>query len=207
MSLAWPDDARSQGPNQAASRGLDFSFHMRRLCQDMVDRLDAFEHIDLARVAIGFCQARKNTRHGLYATLTPMRFAGGKEHTVRHGRRWGVQRLTDASGQEMLYILNFYLPRFFQQSLEDKLATVTHELWHISPRFNGDIRRHGGRYFAHGSGGDHDEVALRLARRWLALGPPSVVFDFLRHDFAGLHARYGGVFGRKIPSPKLYPVE
>ena len=41
--------------------------------------------------------------------------------------------------------MSFYLPRFCDQSLDEKLSTVMHELWHISPAFDGDIRRLPGR--------------------------------------------------------------
>ena len=66
-------------------RGLDFTFHMRRLCQDMVARLAELRHIDMERVAVGFTQNRRPSRYGLYAALTPLRFAGGQRYTVRRG--------------------------------------------------------------------------------------------------------------------------
>ena len=121
------------GDKDARPAGFDFTLHMRRLCEDMTDRLPELRHIDLSRVAISFSQARKNTRHGVFASLTPMRFADGRTHTVRRGRKWGVQRLQAASGREMLYILNFCLPRFLDLPFGEKLTTVVHELWHISP--------------------------------------------------------------------------
>ena len=54
-------------------------------------------------------------------------------------------------GVEMMYILKFYLPRFQNESFEEKLTTIFHELWHISGDFNGDIRRHAGRCYVHTS--------------------------------------------------------
>lgn len=198
--------ARS-GRRAAPLAGFDFTLHMRHLCEDVVGRLAELRHVDLSHVAIGFAQARRNTDHGLYATLTPMRFAGGRPTMVQDGKRWGMQRLVDESGREMLYILSFYLPRFLQRGFHEKLTTIMHELWHIAPEFNGDIRRHGGRFFAHGRGGDHETQAQRLAQKWLALGPPEDLYDFLRLDYRELRQRHGLVFGRKIPSPKLLPLE
>lgn len=199
MSTARHEDGRAVG--------FDFTLHMRRLCEDMTDRLAELRHIDLSRVAIAFCQARKNTRHGVYASLTPMRFAQGHAHTIRRGRKWGVQRLEDASGREMLYILTFYLPRFLDLPPDEKLTTIVHELWHISPEFNGDVRRYAGRYYAHSASGDHDQHAARLARQWLAAGPPRPLYAFLHSSFRQLHQQHGGIFGRKIPTPKLFPVD
>ena len=180
---------------------------MRRLCDDMVGRVPELRHIDLARVAISFCQARKNVRHGMYASLTPMRFAGGRIHTIRRGRKWGIQRLHGEADREMLYILSFYLPRFLQLGLREKLTTVMHELWHIGPRFDGDVRRYDGRCHTHSASGEHDTQAARLVDHWLSLGPPGHVHEFLHHNFQELASRHGGIFGRKITAPKLFPVE
>ena len=187
--------------------GFDFTAHVRRLCDDMIARVDLLRHIDMDRLALSFCQARKSTPHGMYASLTPMRFAEGRQHTTRRGRKWSVQRLHDESGREMLYILNFYLPRFLELPFREKLTTVAHELWHVSPKFNGDVRRYPGRCFAHGaSQKQYDAQVERLVERWLAAGPPDSVCEFLRHSFRELLVHHGRVIGRKIPTPKLIPV-
>lgn len=187
--------------------GFDFTRHIRRLAEDMVVRLPDLRHIDFSRVAVCFCQTRKNVGHGMFASLTPMRFAGGSEYTIRRGRKWMVQRLYDESGREMLYILRFYLPRFLDLPLREKLTTVVHELWHVNPEFNGDLRRHRGRCYAHGaSQKQYDARVGRLVDAWLALEPPESLYDFLRQDFAELARRHGRVYGLKIPTPKLVEV-
>ena len=204
-----PVVSRRQAPGGGASRaGFDFTRHMRNLCGDMVARLGQLQHIDLDRVAVSFRQTRKAVSHGVYASLTPMRFDGGRMHAIRRGRKWGMQRLMDESGREILYVLSFYLPRFLDLPLREKLNTVVHELWHISPRFNGDLRRFGGRCYAHGSSAArYDAQVERLVERWLSLSPPESVHHFLRHNFADLDRRHGGIYGRKISTPKLFPVD
>ena len=80
----------------------------------------------------------------------------------------------------MLYILNFYLPRFLDLPLDEKLTTVAHELWHIGPRFDGDLRRFRGRCYAHsGSQRKYDAQVKRLVAAWLAAAPPAGMFEFL----------------------------
>ena len=181
---------------------------MRRLCDDMVRRLPDLGHIDLAQVAFRFCQTRNAASHGMYASLTPMRFAGGSRHTVRRGRKWTLQRLVDKSGREMLYILSFYLPRFLDRGFRHKLTTVMHELWHISPQFDGDLRRYGGRCYAHtASQKQYDAHVEQLVDRWLSLDPPESVYDFLRCNFRDLTHRHGKVYGVKISTPKLIPLD
>jgi hypothetical protein len=71
----------------SAQRGFDITRHVRYVAHDMIERLPELAHIELDRVAFAFCQARKRVRHGLFASLTPMRFASGSTSGVRRGRR------------------------------------------------------------------------------------------------------------------------
>jgi hypothetical protein len=188
--------------------GFDFTLHMRRLCDDMIARLDALRHVDMSRVAVSFAQTRRAGRQGMFASLTPLRFADGRMHTFRRKRRWGIQRVYDPDGREMLYILNFYLPRFLDLPLREKLTTTLHELWHIGPKFDGDVRRLGSRCFAHGSSKkQYDAHVESLLDVWLSLAPPEPLYAFLRLDFRGLTARHGRVFGRRVAAPKLVPID
>jgi hypothetical protein len=184
--------------------GLNFTLHMRYLCVDLAARLPELNHIDMSRIAIRFCQARKPVRHGLQASLTPLRFEGGELYSRRRGRTWTVQRLYDAEGREMLYLLSFYLPRFLERPFEAKLSTVVHELWHVGPNFDGDLRRHPGRCYAHShSQKQYDALMDSLAHKWLSLGPPGELYHFLQQDFRQLQRQYGRIYGQKLPTPKL----
>lgn len=186
---------------------LDFTARIRLVCDDMVARLPELSHIEMSRVAVAFTQARRQVLHGLYASLTPLRFKGGALTGRRRGRTYRIQGLRDASGREMLYILRFCLPRFLNLDLREKLITVVHELWHISPEFNGDIRRHAGRYHAHThSQAKYDAQMGVLADNWLSLEPPDELWEFLRYDFHALHNRHGRIVGVRIPRPLLVPV-
>lgn len=200
--LSRPEDGGLSSPRN--DRGFDFTLHIRRLCADLTTRLSELGHIDIERVAIRFCQARKAVRHGVHATLTPMRFERGELFSRRRGQTLTVQRLYDASGREMLYLLSFYLPRFLERPFEEKLTTVVHELWHIGPRFDGDLRRHPGRCYAHShSQEQYDALMRQLALKWLSLDPPQGLHEFLRFDFSQLERNCGRIFGQKIPTPKL----
>ena len=173
----------------------------------MAARLPELAHIDMTRVAVGYRQARRRVKHGLQASLTPMRFEGGAEVGVVRRRRYRSSRLVDRSGRECLYLLNFYLPRFFDHPFEEKLTTVLHELWHIGPRMDGDIRRHAGRCYAHGpSQNGFDAHAAELARRWLASGPNPGLYSFMEKSFEELIEEHGAVIGDKYRSPRLIPL-
>jgi hypothetical protein len=174
----------------------------------MVARLPRLAHIDMCFVAVSFCQTRKAVDHGLQATLTPMRFAGGQRELVKGGQRWQVQQIRDQQGRKMLYLLSFYLPRFQNQRFREKLVTILHELWHISPRFDGDLRRHDGRYYVHSeSEAAYDAAMEILADEWLLRDPPLAIYDFLKLSFAELQHHYGSVLGLQISAPKLIRCE
>lgn len=188
--------------------GFDFTGHIRNLCADMIARVEELTHIDLDRVAIRYCQARKAVAHGIQASLTPMRFQHGSLYTTRRRRRWTIERITDPSGREMLYLLSFYLPRFQQLPYEEKLITVFHELWHISPHFDGDIRRLPGRFHVHSARQcEYDAEMRKLADKWLALDPPAPLHAFLRLNFRQLASAHGGVYGLRIRTPRLIPYD
>jgi hypothetical protein len=186
------------------SKGFDFTGDIRRVCADMTRRVPELSHIDIGRVAIGICQTRNGAMHGVFATLTPLRFEGGFVDKVVRGRRRRIQPLVDDAGREFLYLLNFYLPRFLNLSLEEKLSTIVHELWHIGPEFNGDLRRHAGRCYAHGqSQRAYDARMDRLTQQWLAADPPHHLYEFLERRFDELAAEHGGVRGERWPTPKM----
>ena len=186
--------------------GFDFTRAMRLLCQDVAARLPQFGHLRVDEIAVTFAQTRRRVPHGLQAKLTPMRFEDGSLLTRRAGRTWTLERLYDGN-REMLYILTFYLPRFLDHSFREKLVTVFHELYHISPEFNGDIRRMDGRYHVHTHSQDeYDRAMGALVGEYLRRSPPPECVDFLRLDFRGLCARYGTVLGKRIASPKLIEV-
>jgi hypothetical protein len=196
-----------RAPRAAAARApFDFTAAMWMLCEDVTARLDELLHIDMSRVAVSYAQTRTRALHGLQAKLTPMRFENGATTTERRGRTWTCQRLM-LGEREMLYILTFYLPRFLDQPFHEKMITVLHELFHVSPDFNGDIRRFGGRYHVHShSQKEYDCEMGRLVKQYLAMSPPRELYDWLAYDFRGLLKHTGGVRGQKIPIPKLIPL-
>lgn len=187
--------------------GFNFTDQMRVVCEDMVQRLPELGHIDLSRVAMAYSQVRSGTVYGVLATMTPLRFEAGAETVVRQGQTYTSQRLFDSSGKEMLYILTCYLPRFMNHTLEEKVLTLIHELWHISPAFDGDLRRFAGRCYAHGnSQADYDRQVEVLAKKWWEQKPPAACYGFLRHRFTALQRNHGQVIGVRIPRPKLIPM-
>ncbi len=187
--------------------GFDFTGHVRRLCADIVRRCPELSHIRLPNVLVGFTQARNGRSFGLQARVTPLRFHGGLLVRRHRGVPYQVQRFL-VDGQDVLYLMTFCLPRFLNLAPDDKLVTLFHELFHISPRFDGDLRRHAGRYSVHShSQRQYDQYMAQLARAYLASEPDPDLRAFLDMDFGQLRRRHGAVFGLALPRPKLVPLE
>src|SRR5262245_31690350 len=159
---------------------FDFSAAMAVLCADVAERCEALRHIHMPRVLVSFTPSRNRSRYGLQARVTPLRFRNGAL-TRRHGAtEYQVQRFF-VDGREMLYVLTFCLPRFLDQSFEEKLVTVFHELYHVSPVFDGDLRRHPGRYTVHSHSKDrYDRHMAELVEEYVADHPEPAVFEFLQ---------------------------
>ncbi len=185
---------------------FDFSAQVRRLCDDIIRRCPDLGHFRTDRILFGFTQARNGRTHGLQARVTPMRFHGGQLVRRHRGTTYQVQRYF-VDGQEVLYLMTFCLPRFLNQGFDDKFVTLFHELYHIGPQLDGDLRRHGGRYAVHScSQRRYDERMAALARAYLATRPDPTLHAFLRLNFAQLRQRHGSVIGVVVPRPKLLPV-
>ncbi len=190
----------------SAGEPFDFCRYVRRLCADIVTRCELLRHVDVGRLLFAVTQARSARAHGLQARVTPLRFRDGRLTRRRRGTVYQVQRyyVDDA---EMLYVVTFCLPRFLDQDFDDKFITLFHELYHISPAFNGDLRRHDGRYTIHShSKRCYDQQMADLARAYLANGADPELHAFLRLNFAQLQRRHGQVIGVVVPRPKLIPV-
>lgn len=196
-----------RGPEPPRAAPFHYTNAMWKVVRDVVATLEEFRHVDLQRVALAIAQARQKSEHGTYASCFPLRFEGGAVEQVVGRRRFRMPELR-LEGREMLYILYFVLPRFHdEQDYRGKLATLIHELYHISPEFNGDIRRFPGKNFAHGHSRERYHLAMCvLADRYLANSPRAQQWEFLRAPFSELSHPSGSVVGVSIRRPAPFPV-
>ncbi|MCI0685166.1 MAG: hypothetical protein L0Y71_23965 [Gemmataceae bacterium] len=189
-----------------ANQPFDFCRHMRELLEDIVARTPEFKGLDVARILVSATQARNGRRHGLQARVTPLRFQYGQITRQRQCATYQVQRYF-LDDHEFLYVLTFCLPRFLDQEFDDKLITLFHELHHIDPDFNGDLRRHAGRCQLHStSRRQYDRHMAELARAYLMCKPDARLHAFLRLNFSQLRQRHGAVTAIAVPRPKIIPV-
>lgn len=200
--LEAPPWINSGDPDQP----FNFSESMRLLCSDIASHFQPMAHLDPSRMVFAFTQARGFRNHGLQARVTPMRFRDGERVRLHRGIPFQVQQFLN-DGREILYIVTFCLPRFLNRNFDDKFVTIFHELFHIGPAFDGDLRRHKGRYSIHTAcQKSYDLEMLAMARDYLQSGADPKLHAFLRLNFAQLRRRHGNVIGHVIPRPKLIPI-
>ena len=93
----------------------------RRVVADLARKLPELAHVRPARILFVAGEARRGSR----ATVKPL---GGKSHP-----KVLLQR------RRALYCITLR-PKFFRSSTpEERVATLLHELLHISPRFDGTL--------------------------------------------------------------------
>ena len=195
-------------PRLVKPQPFSYTDALRDVILDLRETLEELRYVDTDRILLSITRARQQSQHGVYASCLPLRFKDGERETVVGRRRYRMPVIQHEE-REILYILYFMLPRFHvEQDYREKLATIIHELYHISPLMNGDIRRFPGKNYAHGHSREVYHAAMRkLADRYLAESPRSHGWEFLHTPFAELLARPGGVTGRSVPRPRPVLVE
>jgi hypothetical protein len=185
---------------------LDLSAASARLCQDICRRLPELAHIDNDRLLFCLSRSRATGTAGVYARIVPMRFAGGTTTLNRQrGRYRETYRMPPLhhDGREILYLIYLLAPRFLRLSFQQKLRTIIHELFHISPACDGDIRRLPGRNFAHGASRRRfDERIEQLAAAYLATAPDLQLLEFLHRDEAAWQKGELRLTGLSVPLPR-----
>lgn len=185
---------------------LDLSAACARLCQDICERLPELAHIDHDRLLFCLSRSRVTGTAGVYARIVPLRFADGLATLDRRrGRYRETYRMPPLAhqGRDILYLIYLLTPRFLRLSFRQKLCTVIHELYHISPACDGDIRRLPGRNFAHGSSRRrYDERIEELCAAYLATAPDSQLLTFLHSDEAAWQKGELRLTGLSVPLPR-----
>ena len=141
-----------------AKRRPNFNQSVRALIRDVSAHMPEFGHIKASRILVVAGEARRASR----GTVKPLM------SNPAQGRRKSVVKI---KGRRMLYCITLR-PLFFRFSTaQDRIGTLMHELYHISPRFDGTLdeqRRHE-------SVGREFSAKLRpLVRRYLRQCPPEL---------------------------------
>lgn len=123
----------------ASSSRPNVSRAVRLLIRDVARRLPEFRHVRADRLIVVAGEARRASR----ATVRPLRFQETATLVSENGKRRKPR--VSFRGHDVLYVVTLR-PLFFRSSTPEKrVETVLHELFHISPAFDGTLdpkRRH-----------------------------------------------------------------
>lgn len=191
---------------------FDYSAALHQVIADIASTVSELGHVEPDRLWTAVAQTRAPGVHGVYASVLPLRFKEGAREVVRRGVRYRRPPLFDGE-VEILYIITFYLPRFANLSFDQKLKTIFHELYHLSPEFNGDLRRFPGKKYAHGASRKKFDERLQptIVSYLQTRGTENGLLQFLRQDFDSLMKEKGRIIGRRVgrmrctPSPTACP--
>lgn len=192
---------------------LDFNAAMRDLITEVVRHVGEFAPIRADQLWVSATFNRRPRRGGLLAYVLPLKYREGSpvERRERNGKvyHWAMLPTFDpGSKKEVLYIVYFMLPRFYNLTLREKMETVVHELYHVSPRFNGDLRRFKGRSVLHGDMKSYDRKVRELTDEFMAAPHDPTKYDFLRGSYNQSERRFEEILAKHIrePRPKLLKV-
>jgi hypothetical protein len=214
-------------------RMINYTESLTVLMQDVVARVPTLGFIDIADVLV-FARFGRSKAEGAFATChslslpqsEPGYYFWRDRASGRITRRseWFVTKspVVTVGTRHMKYLMSFALPRFCDQSLERsrkgrfyrnaepwmaKLDTVVHELYHIDPDYMGirRLEREDGTYSANCHSTRFFEEVSAMVQTYLSSKPDPKVYEFLRHDFAGLESRYGGLVGTSFQTFPSFP--
>ncbi|HEY9205578.1 MAG TPA: hypothetical protein VIO58_06615 [Candidatus Methanoperedens sp.] len=186
----------NSGKNSSA--GFDFTGNMTMLAEDIIKIHPAFGHIDLKKIVVAVSPSN-GSRNGVVAKLRPLRFEGGSKTRMIRGIKYLAPEVS-IEGNNILYVVYFHLPRFLNHGDRmNKLGTVLHELYHISPLFNGDVRRFLGKNYAHGnSRKSYDRLMTKYTEEYLKSTDRPELSAFLKYRYSQLKRKYGAIYGDTI---------
>jgi Putative phage metallopeptidase len=129
----------------------DFSAHVGLLIEHVAHTMPEFKHLVPSAILVVAGEARRGSR----ATVKPLAFSGGRRSDAL-GRKKPLVRV---EGRRILYCVTLR-PLFFRDSSpRERVATVLHELFHISRDFDGTLEH------AH----THAELGRRFESRFQPL--------------------------------------
>ncbi len=172
-------------------RRPNLTLAVKRLVRDAAARLPELAHVDASKLLVVAGEARRASR----ATIRPLGRPGDFPTRPRVRVR----------GRDIRYVITLRPRWFLDATPEERVATVLHELWHASTRFDG--RLHRGRRHAALAPGTFEKKVRRLRDRYLAEAPGEVTAPFAHHGLArarmwlerpAAHRRDGG------PERRLY---
>lgn len=212
---------------------INYTERLTLLMHDIVSRVPTLSFIEIADVLV-FARSGRSNAEGAFATCHSLSLPASepgyyfwRDRTsgrITRRSEWFVTKSPSVTigTRPTKYMISFSLPRFCDQVLDRsrkerfypgvepwmaKLDTVVHELYHIDPEQEG-IRRielGDGTYSAHCHGHQFFAQVAGMVSTYMDSRPDPEIYDFLRHDFDTLAARFDGVVGTTFGTFPSFP--
>jgi len=212
---------------------INYTERITSLMRDIIARVPRLSHVDASELLV-FARHGRSGAEGAFATChcigmpptDPGYYYWSDRLTGALTRRshWFVTKSPDVTveGRHIRYLISFALPRFCDQTLRGapkerfytkapgwlaKLDTIVHELYHIDPRSAGirSVERHDGAPSSRSHGDDFLSDVADMVRQYIQSQPDPDAYGFLRHGFAELESRHGGVVATTFRSFPSFP--
>jgi predicted metallopeptidase len=141
---------------------------VKQLMRDVAARVPELAHVRASRILVVAGEARRASR----ATIRPARFRESRGRGAG-GRREALVRI---KGRRILYVVTLR-PRWFVDSTPaQRIATILHELYHASERFDGTLHR--GRVHSRLPRARYERRIRALRDRYLEDAPAEILAPF-----------------------------
>jgi hypothetical protein len=144
----------------------NITLSVKRLIRDVAERLPDLAHVRPSSLLVVAGEARGLSR----ASIGPASARRGK------GKGKGKRRFLRVGGRRVLYVMTLRPLWFMASTPEERVATVLHELYHCSQRFDGKLD--GSRKHARMPRRAYDARIQELLGRYLAHAPQEVLAPF-----------------------------
>ncbi len=187
---------------RSSGKGINITDTISGIIEEIVRHSDQFRHIDPAMIHICMASNRKGSGGATFGKLVPLKFKNGESLLRYRGRIYAMPRVVH-EGRDVLYIIYFYTPRFLDLSAREKLRVIFHELYHISPEFNGDIRRFGKVKASHGSSKKrYDSLFENEVERFYEYITTTPYINFLSMNTLELKNTFHKIYCSRMKQPR-----
>ncbi|MBN1114060.1 MAG: hypothetical protein JXA66_01835, partial [Oligoflexia bacterium] len=185
----------------------DYSAAIQNLIGDITRRVHELSYIDPDKVSVILKRSRSKNDEGVWAEVTGLE-PEGESLKLTHGRteRFFTSKSLLLNGNMVKYVIEFYVPRFINLPFMEKIITVFHELYHISPKFDGNLRFFSGKNYMHGDSIERYDLYMEyLVSKYLQTNSDYV--EFLKHNYENLRNKAAfKTLGTIVPKPELFRI-
>jgi hypothetical protein len=148
---------------------LNVTLAVKRLVRDISGRIPELAHIRPSRILVVAGEARRASR----ATIRPAHYRDTRGRSGSGARRKPLIRV---KGRKMLYVITLRPLWFLRSTPRERIATIVHELYHASTRFDGTLHR--GRRHSQLPPDRYEQRVREMVEGYLRVAPPEILAPF-----------------------------